>query len=268
MTDNLRPIKAISIAGVTPATVSDLPELKWLPLDCLVINDEYQRALSERSVSAIRKIVANFDWAKLKALSVIDVGDGKFEVIDGQHTAIAAASHKQIAELPCLVSGARTVEKRAEAFVGLNRDRVQMTDMQVFHAELKAGDEIAVEIQQGVDSAGGRVLKNPTSTYKVGDLMCIGALRQLAKKGGPAWVKRAVSLGIQGKLAPIKSPVLRGLVRLIWEGEHAGKLTDQQIVDVFRLYGQEKLIDRAKAYRSDNGGTPADCFAEVIVRLS
>lgn len=268
MTEALRAIEALPIGDGVVEDPGPRPELQWIPLSQLYINDAYQRRLTDRSRRAIRKIASRFDWAKLKALSVIDVGDGRFEVTDGQHTAIGAATHGGIDELPCLVSPSRSLEKRAAAFVGLNRDRVGMTELQVYHAELQAGDELAIEIQQGVERAGGRVLRNPTSDYKVGDLMCIGSLRQLAKKGGPAYVKRAVGLGVQANLAPIKAPVLRGLINLIWEGELAGKLSDPHIVDVLRVYGQDKIIDKARALRTEERGTPAESFAKIVVRLS
>lgn len=268
MTETLRPIEPLSLGDVAAPDPGQRPDFEWIPIDRLFVNDAYQRRLAERSHRAIRKIASRFDWAKLKALSVIDLGDGRYEVTDGQHTAIGAATHGGIEALPCLVSTTRSLEKRADAFVGLNRDRVGMTELQVFHAELKAGDELAVEIQQGVERAGGRVLRSPAADCKIGDLMCIGSLRQLAKKGGPAYVKRAVGIGVQANLAPIKAPVLRGLVRLIWEGDYAGKLTDPHIIDVLRVYGQDKLIEKARALRAEEGGTPAESFAKVVARLA
>lgn len=127
----IEPLKAPDIARPDPG---DKPELVWLPLSALVVNDSYQRSLSDKSIRVIRKIVASFNWARIKALSVTDIGGGRYEVIDGQHTAIAAATHGEILELPCVVTAERSVQERAADFVGLNRDRLTMTPMQVFFA--------------------------------------------------------------------------------------------------------------------------------------
>lgn len=39
-------------------------------------------------------------------------------------------------------------------------------------------------------------------------------------------------------------------------------------VDVLRVYGQDKLIEKARALRAEEGGTPAESFAKVVVRLA
>ncbi len=58
----------------------------------LLVDERYQRGLSERSIKLIRKIVSEWDWRAFKPPVVVDVGAG-LEVIDGQHTAIGAATH-------------------------------------------------------------------------------------------------------------------------------------------------------------------------------
>lgn len=250
MTDNMRPVKPLIMPGVDRASIGEIPTLKWLPLSMLVINDDYQRSLSERSTSMIRKIVANFDWAHTKALSVIPIDDGRYEVIDGQHTAIAAASHGGLDQLPCLISPPRSVEARAAAFVGLNRDRLAMTMLQVFWAEIAAGDEIAHEVLLGVNSGGGRVLKSPPALgrYDVGDVVAIVSLKKLADNGGPAWVKRAVSIGVRARLAPIRSNALKAFQDLVWPARDRG-LGDQTIIDVIRIHGWSAVENRARTLR-------------------
>ena len=270
MTETLRAVEALKMPDVVRAEVRERPRMEWLALDTLVINDEYQRSLSEKSVRAIRRMVANFDWARLKALSVVDVGDGKFEVIDGQHTAIAAASHGGIDAVPCLIAPMRSLQARAGDFVGINRDRVSMTPMQVFWAEVAAEDEIAVEVLRGVELGGGRLLTGPPAfgRYKVGDVIAIGALKSLAKNGGPAWVKRAVSVCVEATLAPISANILKAMMLLLWEGRHAGQITDDQIIAVLRIHGGDAIQDKARTLRHDLKKPIGECVAEVISRLA
>lgn len=255
MTDTpiLRPVAPIKAPDVTPSTLTARPELTWLPLSALVINDEYQRSLSEKSHRMIRKMVAAFDWGRVKALSVVETEPGTYEVIDGQHTAIAAATHGGLSELPCLITRGKSVAERAADFVGLNQDRLAMTPMQVFYAELAAGSEIAVEVQQGVAAAGGRILRAPPqqNVYRPGDLLCVGQLKMLAKRGGPAYVKRAVAIGVAAELSPIKGGTLKAIEAIIWG--NGIPVADEAIIGVLRRHGQDNLTGmasvRAKAQR-------------------
>lgn len=243
----LRPVAPIKAPDVTPSTLTAKPELTWLPLSALVINDEYQRSLSEKSHRMIRKMVAAFDWGRVKALSVVETEPGTYEVIDGQHTAIAAATHGAVAELPCLITRGKNVQERAADFVGLNRDRLVMTSMQVFFAEHAAGDEQVVDVLQGVKAGGGRVLRSPPpfGRYQPGDLVCIAALKKLADEGGPAYVHRVVAIGVAAKLAPMMASIVKAVSMLIWNT--TAPLPDQTIIDILRTYGQEKLIAEAQA---------------------
>ncbi|MEO0870963.1 MAG: hypothetical protein AAFY19_03240 [Pseudomonadota bacterium] len=269
MNEVLRQIHPIEMPGVTPAGLQTLPELKWLPIEALVINGAYQRDLSDKSVRSIRRIVGNFDWSRFKALSVLDRGDGTYEVVDGQHSAIAAASHPDISEVPCLVSQQRADADSAANFVAINRDRVAMTPIALFFAELAAKDEIALEVLQGVESAGGRICRQPppNGAFKPGDTMAIQTLKSLAKKGGPAWVKRAMSICIQAKVLPVKTQFLKAMELLVWSGEWAGDITDEEIVSVIRIHSANELLRRAQQLRAETRQPIGRCLATVIARL-
>lgn len=268
MSESLRPVIAIKAPDVTPSALGEPPSLVWVSLDQLVINDAYQRHISERSVTLIRRMVARFDWGRVKALSVVDIGGGKYEVIDGQHTAIAAATHGRIEALPCLLTRGKDQNERAADFVSLNRDRLTMTPLQVFFAELAAGDEIATDVVQGATAGGGKVLRYPPpfARYQVGDLLCLGELRKLAAEGGPAYVKRAVSVCIAARCAPIKAMTLKVVAALIWGG--GPPIQDELIADVIRVHGQDELVSRARAMMMDRGGRVQDLMARLIRELA
>lgn len=65
------------------------PISEWVDPATLLVNATYQRDLSERSIQLIRKIIGGWDWTRFKP-PVCSLGDRGIEVIDGQHTAIAA----------------------------------------------------------------------------------------------------------------------------------------------------------------------------------
>jgi len=57
---------------------------------------------AKRSKSLITRIVTEFSRSRFQPLTVAKVGD-HFAIIDGQHRAIAAATHPSIASVPCWV---------------------------------------------------------------------------------------------------------------------------------------------------------------------
>lgn len=267
MTGTLRPVAPIKAPDVTPSALGEPPALVWIALEELVINDAYQRHISEKSVTLIRRMVARFDWGRVKALSVVAIGGGKYEVIDGQHTAIAAATHGGIETLPCLLTRDRDAAMRAADFVSLNRDRLAMTPMQVFFAELAAGEELAGDVDRGVRAAGGRVLKYPPphAKFDVGDAVCVAQLRALARAGGVAYVKRAVRICVEGRCAPVKAVTLKALQKLIWGGKGlSAGVTDIGLAAALARHGQEGLISLAQRRREQQGGSLADALADIL----
>jgi hypothetical protein len=99
----LRPIKPLPLTGITPKEIpSPPPKFDWADPATLLVEPEYQRDLSKRSITLIRHIAANFDWLHIKP-PVCARGPGdKLCVVDGQHTAIAAAS-RGVPKIPVMI---------------------------------------------------------------------------------------------------------------------------------------------------------------------
>jgi hypothetical protein len=134
-----RPVKPIPLGGITPRPIaSRLPTFGWADPKSLLVEPDYQRDLSTRSIKLIRRIAENFDWLHVKP-PVCARSNGKLCVIDGQHTAIAAAS-RGLPRIPVMIVEARDVERRAKAFVAHNTDLLNVTPIQLWHSRLAAGD--------------------------------------------------------------------------------------------------------------------------------
>lgn len=89
----LRGVKAINLSGVEAGIAETAPPaFEWVDPGTLLIDEGYQRNLSERSIKLVRKICARWDWRRFKPPVCARTERG-LEVIDGQHTAIAACSH-------------------------------------------------------------------------------------------------------------------------------------------------------------------------------
>lgn len=101
---SLRQIKPLNMPNVEPAALeSARPEFREIGPHELFVDAAYQRNLSERSVSLIRKIVAEWSWAAFKPPAL-----GRFK--PGETIAIAAIRALVRRRFP---SGARRVPARS-----------------------------------------------------------------------------------------------------------------------------------------------------------
>ena len=130
----LRLVRALNLAGVEPhkAPGAD-PVFEWIDPKTLLVDEVYQRSLSDRSIVLIRKIVSQWDWRRFKP-PICARTDAGLEVIDGQHTALAAATHPEVFDIPVMIVDAADQGARARAFVGHNRDRLGITPAQIHFA--------------------------------------------------------------------------------------------------------------------------------------
>lgn len=197
----LRPIEAIREWNkIERNPIPPPPKIAWLALDQLVVDGGYQRSLSNASTTLIRRLVARWDWNCFKPLSVAAVGDGRYEIIDGQHTAIAAATHGAIETLPCLVLDATTLAQRSRAFVGINRDRIALTPFALYRARLAAEDEEAVAVYEALHRAGCGLEESLRydREYPAGTVACVATLLQIVRRGGGAAARAPVGY-LQGR---------------------------------------------------------------------
>jgi hypothetical protein len=210
-------------AGVRPAPVATAaPTFRMVRPTALLVEESYQRDLSPRSVKLIRKIVSGWDWAKFKPPVCAETPDG-LHVIDGQHTAIAAASHPDIGEILVVVVEAPEVESRAGAFVAHNRDRLAMSALQIFVAEVTAGSAEAISVLKAVTSGGGRIPRNTPAKggSRPGEIVAIAAARRVHSANGPERLERLVRIAVASGVKPISSTVVYGLQALLAEGRFA-----------------------------------------------
>lgn len=241
----LRKVQPMAMPDVTPAAEpGGLPELGAADPASLLVDETYQRNLSERSVSLIRRIVAEWSWAAFKPPIVVRV-DGGLHVIDGQHTAIAAATHPGIAEIPVLIVDAPDASARAAAFVRHNRDRVNITKPQVHYAMLAAGDEDALTIAQACERAGARVLRSPPShgLYEPGDCMAVTTLYTLLNRRYAAGLRRVLQICAEAELAPISALLLKAVEAVLFDAALSGSFTDEDVTAV--LLKDAEGVERA-----------------------
>lgn len=251
------------------ALATEPPELTWVPISALRVDEAYQRGLSERSRRLINRIAADWNWHQVKALSVAPLEGGLFEVIDGQHTATAAATRGDIERLPCLVTVDCRGTQRARAFVGINQQRLGMTSTQVFWAEIAGGVEEAEGILRAVEGGGGRILKAvPKDGYQVGQTMAVGALRAVYCAEGGDRLLQVVRVAVAAELAPLTANFIKALRIVLFSPEYKGEMTQAKIADAIRREGAEALDDAASLDRIDSGLPLTQCLAVRIYRAA
>jgi len=172
------------------AAVPDLarrqPNLRWVRIDRLAIDDDYQRPLGSSNWKAITRIAENFTWSHFSPLIVAPLPDAHFAIIDGQHRAHAALM-RGIAEAPALVVDL-DLSARARAFAAINGQVTAIGPHHVYRAALVAGEPWALAAQAAVAMAGCRLMTfvGASAQKRAADIYCVGFIRDHIEAGrGP-----------------------------------------------------------------------------------
>jgi hypothetical protein len=220
--ETLRPVAPVQFSGETSAIPTPAPQMEWMAPADLLIEGRYQRDLSEASRRQIARIVANWDWRKFKPPIVAWTERG-FEIIDGQHTAIAAATHPEIEKIPVLVVEAPQVEDRAAAFIGHNRDHLAVTPLQLHFAAVAAGDPDAIDVQNVISRSGAKLLATQYGgqRFRAGETVAVSAVRSLVGKRGVQKARQVLELLVKAEQGPITAVQIKATDMLLHRPEYA-----------------------------------------------
>lgn len=243
------------------------PKLDYLPIARLSVDMAYQRSLeSERSKALIVRIAAEFDWALFGTVMVAPLepkGEGpssrhggSFELMDGQHR-VAGARAAGIKDVPPTIIQAPTLQQRARIFAASNSQRVAMHPFSLHHANVRAGDPIAVAIAQLCAAADVEVPRYPMhrANLKPNQTLALGALKKLAAEGAPSGAdgNGAVPMGggvrtlsilraaFPEEAGSLQAHIIMGLRE--WLRAHAG-CDDLAVARTLQDYSLERLEKR------------------------
>lgn len=269
MSDDLIAVDPLDIAEIPPAPQSP-PKLAWVPVSALRINREYQREVeSKRSMAMMHRIVGNFCWSRFKALSVQQIDSGLYEITDGQHSAIVAAT-LGIEEVPCLISPSESVADRAAAFVGINRERMSVDALPLFWARVAADDENAGDVAEVAADMGVAIPRTnkSQSQYKPNDCVAVKSLMVLNKRGGRAYVRAVLEYGVACELIPIGKVWIDAFALLCWADEFQPRVPVEMIGDIVDARTPSFLLDDTKARAAASGQPVYRCLAAVLNGLA
>lgn len=169
-----------------PPVARGAPDLRWIAIDDLVIDDRYQRPLLKSDWAHIRKIAAEFRWDRFTPCLVAPVGGGRFAVIDGQHRSHGAAMAGEV-DVPCMVVPL-DMAGQASAFSWVNGNVTAITTFHVYKAALAAGEGWALGARDAVAAGGGRLMEFNRSAKekKPGEIFAIKLVRGHVEAGRAA----------------------------------------------------------------------------------
>ncbi len=265
---SLRPISIDEFAAdVTRRPVEECgpaPQLQWLDIINLVVDQAYQREITAQGRRNVKRIAEQFDWRYFSPVIVAPIAGGRYAVVDGQHRTTAAllCGH---ASVPCQVIMAAPGEQ-AKAFTAVNGTVTRVHTLAMHKAAVAAGDAMAREVERVAKAGGAQVLSYPVPELKQqpGQTMAIGALRELIQEYGaePTILGlRAVTETANAVRGGLTAPIVKAVGRLAAMWLIQGRAPH----DFITAIGALVLIREAdKAARNDR--SPGEAVANAIVR--
>lgn len=172
------------------------PSLEFIALDRLQVDPADQRATDgPYSRRIIRGMVQEWKWALCQPLVVARREDGSLWILDGQHRHAGAKERCDIAHLPCVVLPAIGAAEEARSFVELNTRRQRLSQADIFHGMLAAGDADAKAAAELLEETGWRIVRSDnTQGFRPGDLTCAPRVVALLKTHGSGAVRNALTV--------------------------------------------------------------------------
>jgi hypothetical protein len=270
---SIRPILPLAdIAVDKPADAKDRgpsPQLQWIKIADLVVDEAYQRPISNKGATNIRAIARNFRWASFSPVVVSPIDGGKFAIVDGQHRTTAAALCG-IEAVPCQIILA-TADGQAEAFAQINGATTRVHSMSLFRAAVAAGDPKATIVQSAADRAGVVILPYPKqiSEQKPNETMAVGAISQCVRLYGvdvTATALKALTRPANAARGTLVAPIIKAVAETVYTLRNVK--TAAQIFEAIDGIQLQKQLQRAMSEARITGSTITDYLARQVLKLA
>ncbi|MGE0256886.1 MAG: DUF6551 family protein [Alphaproteobacteria bacterium] len=256
-----------------PASVPEgaRPQLAWLRVADCHVDERYQRDItSRRSQALIEKIAEHFDWRRFGAVVVMRWAEKRgWAVIDGQHRT-AGAARRAITHVPGLVYPEMSIGEAAGLFAALNRDRVAVTPLHVFHAMLAARDSEALAVAAACERAGASVARYPKPVHEMvrGETMAVASLEAVLRRHGPSVLERTLTLLVRAWDEPghLRATLIRGLADLL--AKHGDDIEDGRMVKALAADSGAGWCSIAASAREEGTSTAAAAMAAALGRAA
>jgi hypothetical protein len=224
----------------------EVPALDWIDKDLIDVDPTYQRELD---AARVQRILDWFDWSSFGALVVAPKEGGRFNCTDGQHRLEAAKRHPLVKQVPgVIIAKSGTVDEAAN-FVAINANRKNVTPLQLYWAELAAGDPEAVTVAQVCERAGVTIIRGAGGTPKAkpGETAAIAAVRGVVGKYGAMRGRQMLEVLGKAQLAPITALQVRAAELLLTDPEFKDDVEPEALTEAIAGRGLV-LEDEARAF--------------------
>ena len=227
----------------------EVPVLDWLDPELIDADPLYQRPLDDGRVDAILKA---FKWRSFGAIVVVPQADGKYHATDGQHRLEAAKRHPNVTHVPAVIVKADDVQSEASIFVEINKNRKNVSALELFFAGLAADDDDALTIHQVCQRAGVRIPKYPSAGYKPGDCISIAAIQSVINKRGAMRARQYLEILARAYLAPITATHIKAVEHLLTADEFGGQVEAEDLTATILAHGAMAEAE-AKRFAATHG---------------
>lgn len=212
----------------------EVPVLDWIAVDMIDVDEMYQRPLDQQRVDVIAQTLS---WRSFGALVVVPQKDGRYHATDGQHRLAAAKQHPTVTHVPAVIVQAEDVQAEAGIFVDINKNRKNVTALELFFAQLTAGDAEAESILQVCQGAGVRIPKFMGKGFKANDCVSIAAIQACVSKRGAAKTREILALLTKASFAPISASHIKATEMLLHDPEFAPYVSVEALTNTVRSEG-------------------------------
>jgi hypothetical protein len=250
--------------------LGDKPELRWLPVDCLSVDNRYQRTLNTRAGrKLVAEIVANFAWSAFQAILATPAGAG-WLIVDGQHR-VEAARQLGIAEVPAVVVTSVSVVEQALAFVTANKQRVAVNNYALHHAAVVGGDPLATEVDRVCREAGVSVPRYPIPEINLvpGQTLALSTITSLVKNDAAlaTLTLRCLAEAYRRTKGALRAPTIAAAALVLERRPKPDRPASAGIITSFLSQRTSAdLAIEALKHRGKYGGTMKEAIAGMLRR--
>lgn len=258
----------VKAGAVKQPSAATKPQLRWIGIDLLRIDQSYQRDILKRGVKNIIRIAQEFDWLKFTPVIVAESDHGIYLIIDGQHRTTAAALCG-IKDVPCAIVKA-TRAQQAGAFAAINGNITVLSRLQIHAAAVASGDETAVGVSDACAVASVTILATPKPARKIqkGETNAVTALYRCFSLYGRDTLVTALQCLTEtsdGNVGNIRAAIVEALC-VILESEPGWRDSGERLLVAMDKFNFASAFDEASALaRRSDGGT---MVANLIERIS
>lgn len=214
--DHFFAISKLGIEDRNIGPISGAPgQMKMLRISSLRVDGNYQRAMTVGSVRNIQRICKAFDWAKFLPVIVVEIEDGLWAIVDGQHRATAALTIG-IDRVPCYELQC-SMSEAAGAFAAINGNVTPMKPVDLWFARLAAGENEALDLKAVLDAADVSVTRKRKG-LRVGETFAVTVLQRALDGYGASTlgtILQAITQTAEGNAGMVVGFVVHGIGKSI-----------------------------------------------------